>query len=398
MKAEVARDAIAAGATYVNDVTAFRHDPALAGLVAERGVRLLPHAHARRPATMQVDPRYDDVVSEVKAFLEERAAFAVAEGVARGADRRSTPASASARRSTHNLELLRRLDEIVALGLPVLVGTSRKAFLGAAHRPRGSAERVAATVATNVLALERGASVFRVHDVAADGRCPHGRGCYVARRWRLTATTTTSRTSRTPTTTTRTPSAPQTEVTIEITGLSLYTHHGVSAAEREVGQRLVLDLRLEVGECDATVTDMVEDTVDYGAVCERGRARRPAAQLQDARAPVLGHRRPPARRLRRRGGVGQGDEARAADPAAGRVGVGRGLAPGTLDGRSADRRPPAREAPAEAGRRHRADVAALLDRPQPAACVTSNVLCDAVTIPYPWRSRSSASNHGLIAR
>ena len=63
--------------------------------------------------------------------------------------------------------------------------------------------------------------------------------------------------------------APQTEVTVEITGLSLYTHHGVSAAEREVGQRLVLDLRLEVGECDATVTDMVDDTVDYGSVCER---------------------------------------------------------------------------------------------------------------------------------
>jgi len=61
--------------------------------------------------------------------------------------------------------------------------------------------------------------------------------------------------------------APQTEVTIEVTGLSLYTHHGVSAAEREVGQRLVLDLRLEVGDCDATVTDLVEDTVDYGEVC-----------------------------------------------------------------------------------------------------------------------------------
>jgi dihydroneopterin aldolase len=60
---------------------------------------------------------------------------------------------------------------------------------------------------------------------------------------------------------------PQTEVTIEVTGLSLYTHHGVSAAEREIGQRLVLDLRLEVGECDATVTDMVQDTVDYGEVC-----------------------------------------------------------------------------------------------------------------------------------
>ena len=63
--------------------------------------------------------------------------------------------------------------------------------------------------------------------------------------------------------------APQTEVTIEVTGLSLYTHHGVSAAEREVGQRLVLDLRMEVGECDATVTDLVEDTVDYASVSER---------------------------------------------------------------------------------------------------------------------------------
>ena len=61
---------------------------------------------------------------------------------------------------------------------------------------------------------------------------------------------------------------PQTEVTIEISGLSLYTHHGVTEAEREVGQRLVLDLRLEVGECDATVTDMVEDTVDYADVCQ----------------------------------------------------------------------------------------------------------------------------------
>ena len=60
---------------------------------------------------------------------------------------------------------------------------------------------------------------------------------------------------------------PQTEVTIEISGLSLYTHHGVTAAEREIGQRLVLDIRIEVGECDATVTDLVEDTVDYGEVC-----------------------------------------------------------------------------------------------------------------------------------
>ena len=277
---------------------------------------------------MQDDPRYDDVVSEVKAFLEERAAFAVAEGVA--PERIVVdPGIGFGKTVEHNLELLRRLDEIVALGFPVVVGTSRKSFLGRLDRPR--ATRTTASRRPSRRTCWRSSAarrVFRVHDVARDGRCPHGRGCYVARRWRLTATTTTSTTSRTPTTTTRTHEAPQTEVTIEITGLSLYTHHGVSAAEREVGQRLVLDLRLEVGECDATVTDMVDDTVDYGDGLRARRARRPAAQLQDARAPVLGHRRPPPRRLRRRGGLGQGDEARAADPAAGRVGLGRGLAPG----------------------------------------------------------------------
>ena len=102
------------------------------------------------------------------------------------------------------------------------------------------------------------------------------------------------------------------EVTIEISGLSLFTHVGVTAAEREVGQRLLLDLRLDVGECDATVTDRIEDTVDYGQVCDAGQPRRPAALLQDARASVRGDRRPAARPLRRARRVGQGGQARAA--------------------------------------------------------------------------------------
>ncbi len=156
------------------------------------------------PRTMQVDPRYDDVVSEVKAFLEERAAFAVAEGVA--PERIAVdPGIGFGKTVEHNLELLRRLDEIVALGFPVLVGTSRKAFLGRLAGREDPHDRVAATVATNVLALERGASLFRVHDVAATADALTVASCYVARRWRLTATTTTSTTSRTPTTTTRTP-------------------------------------------------------------------------------------------------------------------------------------------------------------------------------------------------
>jgi len=166
MKLEVARDAIAAGATFVNDVTAFRHDPALAALVAEHGCDCCLMHMLGDPRTMQVDPRYDDVVSEVKAFLEGRAAFAVAEGVA--PERIAVdPGIGFGKTVEHNLELLRRLDEIVALGFPVLVGTSRKAFLGRLAGREDPHDRVAATVATNVLALERGASLFRVHDVAA---------------------------------------------------------------------------------------------------------------------------------------------------------------------------------------------------------------------------------------
>jgi dihydropteroate synthase len=105
------------------------------------------------------------VVSDVKAFLEERLAFAVAEGIA---EERVLldPGIGFGKTVDHNLELLRRLDELVALGRPVVVGTSRKTFLGRLTGRDVPAERVAGTVATNVLALERGAAVFRVHDVA----------------------------------------------------------------------------------------------------------------------------------------------------------------------------------------------------------------------------------------
>ena len=117
------------------------------------------------PRTMQQDPRYDDVVSDVKAFLEERLAFAVSEGI----DEERVwldPGIGFGKTVEHNLELLRRLDEIVAIGRPVVVGTSRKSFLGKLAGGRDEDERLPGTIATNVLALERGASVFRVHDVA----------------------------------------------------------------------------------------------------------------------------------------------------------------------------------------------------------------------------------------
>jgi dihydropteroate synthase len=166
MKPAVASAAIAAGATYVNDVTAFRHDPAMARLVAEHGCDCCLMHMLGEPRTMQDDPRYDDVVDDVKAFLMERAAFAVREGIAESRIQ-VDPGIGFGKTVAHNLELLRRLDEIVALGFPVVIGTSRKSFLGRLTGREDPHERVAATVATCVMALERGAAVFRVHDVAA---------------------------------------------------------------------------------------------------------------------------------------------------------------------------------------------------------------------------------------
>jgi dihydropteroate synthase len=164
-KVGVARAALEAGASLVNDVSALRFDPGMAALVAESGAGCCLMHMLGEPRTMQEDPRYDDVVSEVKAFLEERLAFAVAEGI----DEERVwldPGIGFGKTVEHNLELLRRLDEIVAIGRPVVVGTSRKSFLGKLAGGRGEGERLPGTIATNVLALERGAKVFRVHDVA----------------------------------------------------------------------------------------------------------------------------------------------------------------------------------------------------------------------------------------
>lgn len=171
-KASVARAAIDAGASLVNDVSAFRGDPEMAGLVARSGADCCLMHMRGQPRTMQDDPRYEDVVDDVKAFLSERLEFAVREGVARERILLD-PGIGFGKNETHNLELLRRLAELGDLGAPIVIGTSRKGFLGRIlARAAGRAEpvdvegRLAGTVASNVLAYERGASVFRVHDVA----------------------------------------------------------------------------------------------------------------------------------------------------------------------------------------------------------------------------------------
>jgi dihydropteroate synthase len=194
-KASVARAALAAGATLVNDVTALRGDPEMAAVVAQSAAECCLMHMRGEPRTMQREPRYADVVDEVRAFLEERLAFAVAEGIA---EERVLldPGIGFGKTLEHNLELLRRLHELAALGRPLVVGTSRKSFLarilanaapvlpdaiagspaaGMSSSGRGAerqaqpadvAGRLPGTIATCVLAYERGAGVLRVHDVA----------------------------------------------------------------------------------------------------------------------------------------------------------------------------------------------------------------------------------------
>jgi dihydropteroate synthase len=171
-KAAVAEAALNAGANLVNDVSAFRADPEMASLVASSGCDCCLMHMLGEPRTMQSDPRYDDVVDDVRAFLEGRMAYALREGV-REDQIVLDPGIGFGKTLAHNLALLRRLNELVALGRPVLIGASRKSFIGrliadsaGEPEPVDVAHRLPGTIATNVLAYERGASVFRVHDVA----------------------------------------------------------------------------------------------------------------------------------------------------------------------------------------------------------------------------------------
>jgi dihydropteroate synthase len=164
-KPAVARLALEAGAVMVNDVTALRGDPEMAGVVADGDAYVCLMHMLGEPRTMQDNPRYDDVVSEVASFLEDRISFAVDAGILQ--ERICVdPGIGFGKTVEHNLELLARLDEIVALGCPVLVGASRKRFLGRVlGNPDALTGPVAASVAVAVIAYERGASIIRAHDV-----------------------------------------------------------------------------------------------------------------------------------------------------------------------------------------------------------------------------------------
>ncbi|HET7760604.1 MAG TPA: dihydropteroate synthase [Gaiellaceae bacterium] len=164
-KSEVARRALALGAELVNDVTALRGDPQMPAVVAESGAYLCLMHMQGEPRTMQADPRYEDVVDDVKAFLADRLAAAVAAGIPE--ERICVdPGIGFGKTVEHNFELVRRLPELTALGRPVVVGFSRKSSLGRLlGDPAATTGSVAASVGAAVAAYERGATILRVHDV-----------------------------------------------------------------------------------------------------------------------------------------------------------------------------------------------------------------------------------------
>jgi len=164
-KAEVARRGLELGAVMVNDVTALRADPGLAEVIGEHQALLCLMHMLGEPRTMQANPRYDDVVTEVAAFLEQRLAFAVAAGIP---EERICldPGIGFGKATRHNIELLLGLRTIASLGRPVLVGVSRKRFLARITGDDvGIVGPLSASVAVAVLAYERGASIIRAHDV-----------------------------------------------------------------------------------------------------------------------------------------------------------------------------------------------------------------------------------------
>jgi dihydropteroate synthase len=165
VKAEVARRALELGAELVNDVTALRADPDLAGVVAGSGAYLCLMHMQGEPRTMQRNPMYDDVASEVASFLEARLAFAVDAGIA---EERICldPGIGFGKTVDQNFELIARLDVLLALGRPVLVGFSRKSSLGRLlGDPRATTGTTAASVGAAVAAYDRGATILRAHDV-----------------------------------------------------------------------------------------------------------------------------------------------------------------------------------------------------------------------------------------
>jgi len=166
-RADTATAALEAGARLINDVTALRGDPSMTSVVKEAACPVILMHMQGEPKTMQDEPHYEDVVREVRDFLARRAELAISAGV-RQENVILDPGIGFGKNLEHNLTLLRNLDAVVDLGFPVLIGASRKRFIGEITGVRVARERFFGTLATTVLAYERGVTYFRVHDVRAN--------------------------------------------------------------------------------------------------------------------------------------------------------------------------------------------------------------------------------------
>ncbi len=168
-KASVAEAALDAGANIVNDISALRFDSRMVEVVARAGVPVVLMHMQGDPRTMQQNPTYTDVVREIKEFLRERIAYALEHGIEK---RRIIidPGIGFGKTVEHNIEILQRLSELKELGCPILIGTSRKSFIGrlgsTTSEPLPMHERLEGTIASNVIAVMNGAQIVRVHDVA----------------------------------------------------------------------------------------------------------------------------------------------------------------------------------------------------------------------------------------
>lgn len=242
-KAAVARAALDAGAVVVNDVSALRADPAMAGVVASCGAGLVLMHMLGEPRTMQHDPHYRDVVAEVTAALAGWAAAAEAAGIARECIALD-PGIGFGKTLEHNLALLHHLRSIVALGYPVLVGPSRKSFIGTALG-LGLEDRLEATLAAVTWSVAQGAAVVRVHDVQA-----------AARAARMTeAIATIGR------------AAPPGDRVV-IRGLEVFAFHGVRPEEQAEGQPFVIDVEASLDLAPAARADDLGATLDYGRLAD----------------------------------------------------------------------------------------------------------------------------------
>jgi dihydropteroate synthase len=262
MRAGVARAAIAAGAGIVNDVSGGLADADMAGVLADSDARwVLMHWRGHSEQMLRY-AQYDDVLTEVRAELSARVAAAAAAGV----DRSRLvidPGLGFAKTGSHDWELLRRLPELADLGLPMLVGASRKSFLGALLAgPDGVSRPVkardAATSAISLLAAQAGAWAVRVHDVLSTSD--------VLKVWEAVLPRSGSPAQEAPIHLNHGDAAIG---AIELRGLRARAHHGVFPEERECGQEFVVDARLDCDIALAARSDLISDTVSYAEVADR---------------------------------------------------------------------------------------------------------------------------------